>query len=442
MSVYGSTRPRRDDRGAMGPGHHYRRRRLRREGWPGGRPGRATFERVADPESLIGCYHELKAGGGHSPGPDGVTYDALGPAEVAIVLREAAKAIRRGAYRPGPAREQAIPKTGGGSRTLTIGNLVDRVVGAALNRALTPYFETVFFGSSYGFRPELSPQHLLADLMAAMAAVRITTLAIDDVKRAFDNVPIAPLMEIFAEHIEDASLLQLVETVLRGGQDRDRAEAIPQGSPLSPLALNVFLHFVHDRPLEGDPDFPPLFRFADNVCYLTGSVPEGRWALDHVRQLLAHAGLALKGADGDPVDLREGGEASLLGFRLSLRVGLLRLDLGEDALETDLTHCLNSAHDDPDPRRAARTALRGWVASHGPALGDLTENCPENILRTAARHGFRELASTGELTGWCTAAHTRWTDRYTAALQRLGLTNEDLLFVAAPPATVDPGGLP
>ncbi len=199
------------------------------------------------------------------------------------------------------------------------------------------------------------------------------------------------------------------------------------------------MHHVHDRPLAGDPDFPPRFRYADNLAFACKSVPEGHLALDHVRRLLAHAGLALKGADGDPIDLREGGEASLLGFRLSLHDDRLRLDLGKDALESDLAMCLTKAHDDPDPHRAARTALRGWVASIGPALGDLTEDFLENILRTAARHGFRELASREELTDWCTASWARWRVRYTAALTRLGLTDEDCLFVAAPPATVRPG---
>ena len=241
------------------------------------------------------------------------------------------------------------------------------------------------------------------------------------------------------EHLNDPSLLQLVETILRGG-DRDRALGIPQGNPLSPLALNVMLHHVHDRPLEGDPGFPPLLRYADNLAYLCESMPEGHLALDHVRRLPTHAGLALKGADGDPVDLRESGSASLLGFRLSLHEDRLRLDLGEDALESDLALCLTSAHDDPDPQRAARTALRGWAASHGPAFGDLTADDTETILRTAARHGFRELASREELASWCTASHARWTDRYSAALRRLGLTDEDCLFVAAPPATVRPGG--
>ena len=359
----------------------------------------------------------------------------MGRGEACAILRELSPVILGGAYAPSAGRRLAIPKPRGGTHTLTIVNILDRVVAAGVARALTALFEVVFLPCSYGFRPTRGTW----DLMAAMAAVQITTLAIDDVKKAFDSVAIAPLMEIFAEHIADPSLLQLVETILRGDDDRDRALGILQGNPLSPLALNVMLHHVHDLPLEGDRDFPPLFRYADNLAYLCEGVPEGHLALDRIRRLLAHAGLALKGADGNAVDLRESGSASLLGFRLSLHEDRLRLELGEDALESDLALCLTSAHDDPDPQRAARTALRGWAASHGPAFGDLTADDTETILRTAARHGFRELASREELASWCTASHARWTDRYSAALRRLGLTDEDCLFVAAPPATVRPG---
>ena len=153
----------------------------------------------------------------------------------------------------------------------------------------------------------------------------------------------------------------------------------------------------------------------------------------------AVAGLALKGADGPPVDLREGGGAKLLGFRLLMRDDRLRLGLGEDALEEDMAGYLIEAHDDPDPHRAARTALRGWVASFGPALGELTDTDVGEMLHAAARHGFRELASLEELAGWCTASHARWTGRYAAALERVGLGGEDDLSVATPPATVEPG---
>ena len=226
--------------------------------------------------------------------------------------------------------------------------MLDRVVAAAVARALTPPFEAVFLPSSYGFRPGLGTQDLLADLMAAMAAVRITTLAIDDVRKAFDHVPIAPLMEAFAEHITDPSLLQLIETILRGGEDRGRTVGIPQGSPISPLALNVLLHHIHDRPLEGDPDFPPLFRYADNLAYLARACPKATrpWTVSDDSWRTPDSPSRATTA---PVDLREGGEASLLGFRLSMHEDRLRLDLGEDALESDLALCLTSAHDDPDP---------------------------------------------------------------------------------------------
>ena len=423
-----------------GPGDFYRRRQRRRErALLAATPGSPTLAQVAHPESLIAAYDALAAHGGAAPGPDGLTYADLGRGEACALLRELSPVILGGTYAPSAGRRLAIPKPGGGTRTLTIVDILDRVVAAALARALTPLFEAVFLPCSYGFRPTLGTWDLLADLMAAMAALQITTLAIDDLRKAFDHVPIAPLMETFREHITDPSLLQLTEIVLRGGEDRGRAVGIAQGNPLSPLALNAMLHRVHDLPLEGDRDFPPLYRFADNLVYLCEGVPEGHRALDHVRQLLAHTGLTLKGQDGPPVDLREDGSARLLGFRLSLHEGRLRLDLGEDALEDEMAMCLIKAHDDPDPHRMARTALRGWVASYGPALGDLTEDDTETILHTAARHGFRELTSREELSDWCTAAHGRWEDCYTTALTRLGLTGEDGSFVAAPPATVSPG---
>lgn len=423
-----------------GPGDCYRTRQRRRErALLASTACGPTLGQVAHPEALIAAYDALAAHGGKAPGPDGLTYADLGRGEASAVLRELSPVILGGAYAPSAGRRLAIPKPGGGTRTLTIVDIIDRVVAAAVARALTPLFEAVFLPCSYGFRPTLGTWDLLADLMAAMAAVRITTLALDDVRKAFDNVPIAPLMETFAERINDPSLLQFLETILRGGEDRGRAVGIPQGSPLSPLALNVMLHHAHDLPLETDVNFPPLFRYADNLVYLCEGVPEGHQALDRVRRLLAHTGLTLKGQDGPPVDLREGGEASLLGFRLSLQEDRLRLDLGVDALENDMAMCLIKAHDDPDPHRAARTALRGWVASYGPALGDLTGDDTGTVLRSAARHGFRELASREELSDWCTASHARWRVRYTAALRRLGLTDEDCLFVAAPPATVRPG---
>lgn len=417
MTFYGRLRPDRRETGPSAAGHYHRRRQRRRARLA---PG-PTLAAVADPEHLLARYRRLEALGGHAPGPDGVSFADLGAAEAALVIREAGKAIRRGDYRPGPARRVAIPKASGGTRTLAVANLADRVVGAALADVLTPTFEATFRPGSFGFRPGRGTWDLLADLGATLAArPRLTTLAVDDVKRAFDHVPIAPLLEAFAEHVADPRLLDLIKTVLRGGDDRDRAVGIAQGCPLSPLALNVLLSKHHDVPLDGAVDHPPWWRYADNLAYLTPGVPEGDSILDRVRGLLAPLGLALKGADGPPVDLRTG-EAQLLGFRVGIRGGRLRLRPGQHSL-AKLTWAMEEAHLEPEPPRAARAVAWGWIAAMGPAFASERENArtATGIARVGATLGFRELGSPGDLARRCSAAYRRWVDHREAAIGQRG----------------------
>jgi len=434
VSGYGRTRPRRATHIGRGPADHNTHRRLRRALRDASTGGKA-FGLASEPELLLDTFRRMRVEGGRAPGPDGVTYDSLSLGEAADCLREAAKAIRRGDYRPGPSRQVSIPKLSGGTRTLTVFNLIDRVVAAAVAHALTPATKAAFLPCSYGFRPGLGVQDLLADLLAAMAARRIHVLAIDDVRKAFDRVPIAPLMEAFTGYTDDPRLLRLVEAILRGGPDRDRTLGIPQGCPLSPLALNVFMHEHHDVPLRAIAGSPSPYRYADNLAYLCRDVPEGDQALDRVRRLLTPAGLALKGQDGPPVDLEAGGEASLLGFRLAMEGGRVRAGLLEQALAVRLLEC----HDEHDPPRSAVAAVMGWIESMGPALGGPTEATLRAIILTAARHGFRELAPMGELADRCRAAHGRWRVRLKAALLRHGVSGGFDHCAAAPPAAIFSG---
>ncbi len=441
MNYYGSLRA--ADRRPPTPTAEgrYLERRRRREAEAGG-AGPPTLGAVADHEALIAAYRGLEAKGGPSPGPDGVEFHNLGRREVAILAREAAKAIRRGDYRPGPTRKVAIPKGGGSTRILSVGNIADRVVGAALAAALTPTFERTFSARSHGFRPGRGTWGLLADLEATLASEPSTILAIDDVKRAFDNVPIAYLLEAISEHVHDSGLLRLVEEVSRGGEDRHRASGIAQGCPLSPLALNVVLHRLHDAPLGADTvGTPPWYRYADNLAYLCSGVPEGHEVLDRVRGLLAAAGLQLKGADGPPVDLRAG-EAQLLGFRLTLRGDRLRLRLGEGAWDR-LALALIEAHEGPDPPRTARAVARGWIESHGPAFesGPEIARAVERLMRDGAMQGFRgSFGTTDQLRGSCADAFVRWEVARGAHSHRAKTSRHPSGSVAAtPPAAIVTG---
>ena len=250
MSTYSGTRFRMNARPGMGPGDYYRRRRQRRA-LAQMHTGGPTLAGVADPDHLIATFNVMKAEAGRAPGPDRVTFELLGSSEVAACLRAVSQAILDGSYGPGPSRKLPIPKPGGGHRTLMIRNLIDRVVSKAIYRALLPVFERLFLDGSHGFRPRRSPLTLLAALEAMMIQTGRSVLAQDDVKRAFDHVVIADVMEDLSEHIEDRGLLTLIETVVRGGENRGRAVGIAQGDPLSPLLLNVRLHNVHDIPMTG-----------------------------------------------------------------------------------------------------------------------------------------------------------------------------------------------
>ena len=399
-----------------------------------------TLDHASDPEYLLETYGRLAARGGPAAGPDGIRPADLGPREAAEVARDLSAVIRRGGYRPAGRRRVQIPKVGRpGHRTIAVPTLADRLVSSALHGLLDPVVDRSFLPGSYGFRRGRGTWDLLADLGRTMARVGLYTLAVDDVGSAFDLVPIAAAMEGFREHVSDPGLLALIETAIRGGEDGGRAVGIHQGDPLSPLCLNVVLHKAHDAPLAGRPGSPPWYRYADNLAYLCPGVPEGRRALDDAARLMADAGLALKGEDGPPVDLRRG-EAKLLGFDLSWRGGHLELGSGRQAFAA-LDRRLAEAHLEPDPPASADMVVAGWLGSMGPALvGDRGDRAVTRIAPMLSRHGFREISIAG-LRRLARSSADRWLVRRDLHMGEEAGASRGLSSVAlGPPApSVSPG---
>jgi RNA-directed DNA polymerase len=351
-----------------------------------------SLEQIADPENLIRVFGELKRHAGQAPGEDGLTYLDLSASEVGSCMRGLSQVVLRGKYRPSPSRLVQIPKAGGkGQRTLALRNILDRVIAAALNTAMTPFWETLFLPGSMGFRPNRGPWDMLIRLEKAMVEEGRWVLAIDDVKDAFDHVNLEDLMEDHRRHLQDEKLLDLIEVVLRGGSNQDRKEGIEQGNAYSPTCLNVRLHHVHDLGLNQDRTNPSVwFRYADNLAYLAGDVPEGLQVLQRSRALLQSSGFTLKGEDGPPVNLREGQEAHLLGFLLSYRDGQVVYGLDEDAwkgLEQNLERC----HEMPNPPLSAAQAIQGWVGLMGLPSRARGERCQNESSRLLSLMAFRRL---------------------------------------------------
>jgi hypothetical protein len=365
-----------------------------------------SVERIADPDNLIRVFYDLKGRAGQAPGPDGFTYGDWSRREVADILRQLSRAVCEGDYRPQPSRCLPIPKSSGGFRTLRIANLCDRVVAAALHQAMQGVWEPVFLPSSMGFRPGRGVRRLLAELECVMIDSDCWVLAIDDIKKAFDNVVIADVRADHARYIRDPSLLSLIRVVLQGGEGEKRTRGIDQGSAYSPTALNVRLHHAHDLGVNQD-QHPPWYRYADNLVYICQSVSEGHQALNRSHQLLGKADFTLKGEDDPPVDLRRGRKAQLLGFTLSYREGGLCFELGHESWKK-LEQNLTQAHETYNAPDIAVKVVKGWIASYGPAFASLRDRTVDRVLGILHRHGYRETCSRESLTRWWSESWETW----------------------------------
>jgi len=358
-----------------------------------------VFADIFAGENLIAYFKQLKRENGQAPGIDGLTYDDLNASEVGQIARHVSKSILAGTYKPQQTRRVDILKQNGiDVRTLKLGVIFDRVVAKALTNALTPTFEQVFMDGSWGFRPERSCMQMLADMEAIMIKTGSFVIAIDDIRNAFDNVPIEQTITAHQQLLTStlatngtqadniAKLLTLIETVLKG-HDQQRTIGIDQGNPYSPTALNVLLQLNHDSPLHDNGTL--WFRYADNLVYLSRSVNEGHRILGSVREYLERVNMTLKGEPGTAINLTEGNRAELLGTIVRMEEDRLTYSPGSEAW-TKLNTCLAKAWESTVPQEAALAGVCGWVDSFGMTF-ESSEDLIRRALMRASEFGFREL---------------------------------------------------
>lgn len=185
-----------------------------------------------------------------APGVDGVTWQEY---EVGVEdrIKDLHSRVHRGAYRAQPSRRVYIPKADGRQRPLGIAALEDKIVQQAVATILNQIYEVDFRGFSYGSRPERSPHQALDALAVGIERKRVNWVLDADIRGFFDNVDHEWMLRFLQHRIADQRILRLIQKWLKagvseGGNWSETKVGTPQGSVVSPLLANIYLHYVFD----------------------------------------------------------------------------------------------------------------------------------------------------------------------------------------------------
>ena len=209
----------------------------------------SLYHHVSDVDNLRACYDALP--GKRAVGVDGVTKEEYGK-NLEEKLQDLSGRLNGMRYRPNPKRRSYIPKPGSEKgRPLGISCFEDKIVERAVKQVLEPIYETAFEDSSYGYRPRRNQHDCLDRLGKTIQQERINHVVEADIKGFFDNVKHEWMIRFLEHRIGDTRIIRLIKRMLKGGIMEDglinaTQSGTPQGSILSPLLSNVYLHYVLD----------------------------------------------------------------------------------------------------------------------------------------------------------------------------------------------------
>src|SRR6195256_3473016 len=250
---------------------------------------------------LLGeVFFELKANA--VPGVDGLTWREY-EADLERNLEDLHARLHRGAYRALPSRRVYIPKPDGGQRPLAVAALEDKIVQRATAAVLNAIYEADFLGFSYGFRPGRGAHDAMAALVVGIERTEVNWILDADIRSFFDTVSQEWLIKFVEHRIGDPRIIRLIRKWLKAGVLEDGVvttseRGTGQGSVISPLLANIYLHYVFDlwaarwRRREATGDMV-IVRYADDIVVGFEHEADGRRFLDMMRERLAEFALTL-----------------------------------------------------------------------------------------------------------------------------------------------------
>jgi len=237
-----------------------------------------------------------------APGVDGLTWETY-EADLERNLTDLHSRVQRGAYRALPSRRAYIPKADGKQRPLAVAALEDKIVQKATVAVLNCIYEEEFLGFSYGFRPKRGQHDALDALIVGISTRRVNFIFDADVASFFDSVSKDWLVRFVEHRIGDKRIIRLIRKWLKAGVLEDGVVTVSemgtgQGSVISPLLANIYMHYVFDlwahrwrrREAQGD---VVIVRYADDFVVGFEYEDDARRFWDALRARLEEFALSL-----------------------------------------------------------------------------------------------------------------------------------------------------
>ncbi len=241
------------------------------------------------------AYEKVKANAG-AAGVDGESIEAF-EADLKRNLYKVWNRMSSGTYFPPPVRAVEIPKKAGGVRIIGVPAVADRVAQTVAKMYLEPEVEPMFHPDSYGYRPKRSA-------LDAVGTCRRRCWKYDwaidlDLRAFFDSIDHDLLLKAVSKHTDLRWIILYVKRWLKAPLQledgtlvtRDRGTA--QGSAISPLLANLFLHYAFDTWMAKQYPNCPFERYADDGVIHCASEQEARSVLSALSERMTQVGLEL-----------------------------------------------------------------------------------------------------------------------------------------------------